>query len=740
MAISLPIVSTFNKKGLTKAQKALRGFSRGVGAAATAAAASFAAIGTAAVRMASEFEDNFAKIEGLVGVTGEQLGELEAAAARLGPEFGKSANEAADALFFITSAGLRGAEATEVLEASLKGSAIGLGETKTIADLATSAVNAYGSSQLNGAKAVDVLTEAVRLGKLEPAELAQSMGMVLPLASNLEVSFAEVGAAMAGMSKTGTDASTAATQLRQILSTIAKPTSQANEALANMGMSAEGIREQIKEEGLFAALETLTDAFDGNIEATTEVFGNVRALSGVLDLMGASVDDNRELFKLMTDDVGVLDDALGVTEETASFKFAKAMETLKASLLPVGEILLSIGTDLLEQFTPLIENFGPGLLAIFEGLRPVLEAVALQLPVLFEALAPVVPAFVKLGESIGQLVISAMPSFLSIIELLIPVLDLLMPVMDIIVGLFQQILEPIELLTGLLAPLIETFLPLVTEAFGFLGGAVQGFADRLQPINDTLLPFFNDYVDTTVAPTVDYLRDRLRSATENGFQYLVDQGILPSSFALEEWADNSDIQSLRFADFLIGRLNAVITVINAVSKAFVEMNNKFVDAIESLPGNLQGGTRLTHVPIPTIDTDLPTKVEVRSAADFSSKDMSPLAESFMESQRQAAEIAELQALISGRSTGFVKGAREGVRGDYVVTPFAEGGIVRSPRIGLVGEAGPEAIIPLDRFDGGGATYNITIQSGVGDPVRIGEEVVTAIKRYERASGPVFARA
>jgi hypothetical protein len=90
----------------------------------------------------------------------------------LGPQFGVSANEAADALFFITSAGLRGAGATEVLEASLKGAAIGLGDTKTIADLATSAVNAYGESTLGGAEAVDVLAEAVRLGKLEPAELA----------------------------------------------------------------------------------------------------------------------------------------------------------------------------------------------------------------------------------------------------------------------------------------------------------------------------------------------------------------------------------------------------------------------------------------------------------------------------------------------------------------------------------------------------------------------------------------
>jgi hypothetical protein len=75
-------------------------------------------------------------------------------------------------------------------------------------------------------------------------------------------------------------------------------------------------------------------------------------------------------------------------------------------------------------------------------------------------------------------------------------------------------------------------------------------------------------------------------------------------------------------------------------------------------------------------------------------------------------------------------------------PFAEGGIVMGPMVGLVGEAGPEAIIPLDRLGkmGGGATYNINVQAGVGDPYTIGQEVISVIKRYETVNGKVFAAA
>lgn len=75
--------------------------------------------------------------------------------------------------------------------------------------------------------------------------------------------------------------------------------------------------------------------------------------------------------------------------------------------------------------------------------------------------------------------------------------------------------------------------------------------------------------------------------------------------------------------------------------------------------------------------------------------------------------------------------------------MASGGIVTAPTVAMIGEAGPEAIIPLDRLGsmgGGGATYNISVQAGVGDPQVIGQQIVAYIKRYEKASGPVFAGA
>ena len=67
--------------------------------------------------------------------------------------------------------------------------------------------------------------------------------------------------------------------------------------------------------------------------------------------------------------------------------------------------------------------------------------------------------------------------------------------------------------------------------------------------------------------------------------------------------------------------------------------------------------------------------------------------------------------------GAVGGGLSGI-GDFIgkISPFASGGIVTGPTLGLVGEAGPEAIIPLDRLrgvGGGGPSYQFNIENIYG---------------------------
>ena len=90
---------------------------------------------------------------------------------------------------------------------------------------------------------------------------------------------------------------------------------------------------------------------------------------------------------------------------------------------------------------------------------------------------------------------------------------------------------------------------------------------------------------------------------------------------------------------------------------------------------------------------------------------------------------------------------------------ANGGPVAANTAYLVGERGPEVFLPsasgqiVPNVDLGtsvsrsgvmagsqGNTYNISVNAGVGDPRAIGQQIVEYVRKYENASGRVFAAA
>ena len=367
--------------------------------------------GGASVKMAADFDKSMTQIKSLVGVAGAEVDAMGEKAKVMASETGTSANEAAEALFYITSAGLRGEEAMSVLQASLKAAAVGLGDTKTVADLATSAMNAYGSSVLSATDATDVMVSAVREGKLEAGELAGSMGRVLPIASAMGVSFDEVGATFAALSRTGTNAAEAATQIRGIFSSLLKPTTDAEEALTEMGLSSAELRKQLKEKGLLSTLQTLKENFDGNDTAAQRVFGNVRALSGIMDLLGANAGTTNQIFERMTDSLGATETAFGELAGSAEFKLRKAINETKNSFMETGQVvlesLLPHLQDLAESITDLFKKFQSLDKDAQKNLVTLGEIIIIA-PLVVSALGTITTALGALGKAVAFLTGEAM--------------------------------------------------------------------------------------------------------------------------------------------------------------------------------------------------------------------------------------------------------------------------------------------------------------------------------------------
>lgn len=329
-------------------------------------AGAFMNIGQAAIQASRNFELSFSRIKGLVGISTDAIETMKKSVLEMATDTTRGPEELADALYFITSAGLRdSATAMDVLNVSARAAAAGLGETKTVADAVSSAINAYGVASLSAGRATDVIVAAVREGKAEAETMAPAFSKVLPVAAAFGASFEDVAAAIASLSRSGMTAGTAGIYVRQTLSQLLKPSKQASEALAAVGTSASQIRKEVQEQGLFVALQNLSAKLGGvqNAEAFAKVFGNVRALTAVLQLVGPAAAENQVIFERLQNSTGDLDDAFNAYVNTTDAAFQKATAAQRVALIELGNTIKPIVTGLL-TITTGISQFASAMMKI----------------------------------------------------------------------------------------------------------------------------------------------------------------------------------------------------------------------------------------------------------------------------------------------------------------------------------------------------------------------------------------
>src|SRR5690242_19450129 len=178
------------------------------------------AAGAAAVKLAADYQQTFTQIQALTGASQKQVSAWQQEILDFSRTMPQSPEELAQGLYFVASSGAKASDAMSILKASAKGAAAGLGDTQTVAEVVTSAVNAYGSANLSAARAVDIITQAIKSGKAEPAEFAGSLGRLIPVSQSLGVSFDQAVASVSALSNTGLDAAEGVTAVRGILTSL----------------------------------------------------------------------------------------------------------------------------------------------------------------------------------------------------------------------------------------------------------------------------------------------------------------------------------------------------------------------------------------------------------------------------------------------------------------------------------------------------------------------------------------
>ena len=316
-------------------------------------------LGAAAFNAEKKFDHQMNMMVTMVGLAKDEVEAMRTPVMNLASETGIMAKELADAMQYITSSGFEDtAEALDILSASAKVAAVNQVEVKNVSDLVTSAMNAYRQSGLQASEVTDMLVRSVALGKAEFEDLVAAMGIILPVAADMGVTFEEISGMMAMLTRTGTTAETAATQLRQLLSQLMGPASQAHEALESLNWSADAFRKTVAEKGLFQALIQFKDKlYDlGSIEIADDVFGNIRALSAFLNVTGEAMEENIYVAEQMKNSIGETDRAFKEYSNTITAVWNRAMTDSNNALIELGTSLKEFILPLLITFSNSIKN------------------------------------------------------------------------------------------------------------------------------------------------------------------------------------------------------------------------------------------------------------------------------------------------------------------------------------------------------------------------------------------------
>ena len=316
---------------------------RGVARSVQIAGLAMGALAVAAVKMANEYNKSLTKIKALVGVSSESVDLFSEDLRELSSSVAKTSTELADGLYFVTSAGQRGSQAFKTLEIASKASAVGLGETKIVAGLMTSAIEAYGSANITAAEAADKLTAAIRLGKLEGHNLAPVMGRLLPMASELGVEFDELAGSIAYLSRIGLTASEATTVMRGTLAKLVRPTELAENAMKRWGITYEDVSRTARDEGLLDALLLIYQKA-GSRQQLGKYFEDVEALNGILALVANEGENARRVIEGVQNSSGELGEAFALTTSSKAYKFQEAVIAMKEATLNMGQSLQTVVT------------------------------------------------------------------------------------------------------------------------------------------------------------------------------------------------------------------------------------------------------------------------------------------------------------------------------------------------------------------------------------------------------------
>ena len=367
------------------------------------------ALGTAAVKTASDFDSAISKVAAVSGATGDDLQALRDKAREMGSKTKFSASEAAEAMNYMAMAGWKTNDMLSGIDGIMNLAAASGEDLATTSDIVTDALTAFGLTAADSGHFADVLAAASSNANTNVSMLGESFKYCAPIAGALGFSCEDTAEALGLMANAGIKSTQSGTSMRSIMTALSGDVKFCSAAFGEMEIATSNSDGSMR--SLSDILADCRVAFDQMSEsekasAVQSLVGK-NAMSGFLALMNAAPADIDKLSGAIANCDGT---SLQMAE-TMQDNLAGQLTILKSQLeelaISFGEILMPVIRDIITKIQGFVDKLN--------ALDPATKQTIIKIGLMAAALGPLLIVVGKTISSIGSMMtfISKIPTMIA---------------------------------------------------------------------------------------------------------------------------------------------------------------------------------------------------------------------------------------------------------------------------------------------------------------------------------------
>ena len=245
------------------------------------------------IELSMTFHSSMSNVEALSGATADEMEALTAQAKELGATTKFTATEAADAMGYMGMAGWSAEQMLAGMPGVLSLAAASGEDLSRVSDIVTDSMTAFGLTAKDTNRYADILAATAANANTNVSMMGETFKVVAPLAGALGYDVEDMAIATGILANSGVKASEAGTSLRGILTRLAKPTKESQDAMDALGISLTDDSGRMY--SFMEIMEQMRDSFAGLTEDeqafyAAELAGQ-RGMTGLLTIVNAAEED-----------------------------------------------------------------------------------------------------------------------------------------------------------------------------------------------------------------------------------------------------------------------------------------------------------------------------------------------------------------------------------------------------------------------------------------------------------------